>query len=555
MPRSTGIEIRTRKRSSVVRGRNNVPSRMQTFRHTATAGMGRGDCGKGEASNMLLGMFLELGLDPYNLRISGTDNAGHGNTYGTGFHHIHNQVPSGMGRVERRVSGYLRPDMAISPRALMSEIATLEAYERAIPFSGRLHISPRCPIVTPADVLFGRMLEHYRGPERAGSTGKGAGELARKVLGCTLDENFEWHHTGDTKYLTLGDLSSAGAVRSKLSAIFDEQRPLADRLHQAVGNRELGLDYDFDTAFSLTAAVETLTEWGSALRTYLARSGGDKSYLQEILAKGHPVNIEGTQGHAIMGSLGSAPWPHGTKGPFRLQALVSEFKAPVHTFGMMRLYPTRHGRGPFVTEESGSEFAPMRDDTGYDAYAESFRAGWPDLLILRRSADELLPHSLFITCVDRMSHFDTIKVCVGYRFKGNEAELEQFARRAGEQLYLRTDLETDKERYTKMTDARERQKYAKLLRKRGVYEKDTDSTVLLTQYIPVKEIEERCDPIYIEFPGWSVYGADRVRDAEHFEALPPELRELLSWLEIQVGIPISVVSTGPSASDKIWIRN
>ncbi len=51
---------------------------------------------------------------------------------------------------------------------------------------------------------------------------------------------------------------------------------------------------------------------------------------------------------------------------------------------MARCYGTRHGAGPFVTEQAGHEdFMILEKHNGLNAWQGAWRVGWADLLSLR----------------------------------------------------------------------------------------------------------------------------------------------------------------------------
>jgi len=62
---------------------------------------------------------------------------------------------------------------------------------------------------------------------------------------------------------------------------------------------------------------------------------------------------------------------------------------------------------------------------------------------------------------------------------------------------------------------------------------------------------DRCQPDYEDFKGWeaSTSGVTRLED------LPQGARAYLERIEALVGIPISIVSTGPKRHETIMVRD
>lgn len=62
---------------------------------------------------------------------------------------------------------------------------------------------------------------------------------------------------------------------------------------------------------------------------------------------------------------------------------------------------------------------------------------------------------------------------------------------------------------------------------------------------------ELCTPNYVTMPGWntSTVGTDS------FDALPIEAIEYIRFLEKEVGVPVSILSTGPDRSETLVITD
>lgn len=96
------------------------------------------------------------------------------------------------------------------------------------------------------------------------------------------------------------------------------------------------------------------------------------------------------------------------------------YKGQVRTIGVMRSYMTRHGAGPFVTEDPELHERFPEAHNGSEGWQGSWRVGWTDLRAMRYS----------LACMDgtvdelAVTHLDRVqgdwKVCVGYNRIQNE---------------------------------------------------------------------------------------------------------------------------------------
>jgi adenylosuccinate synthase len=62
---------------------------------------------------------------------------------------------------------------------------------------------------------------------------------------------------------------------------------------------------------------------------------------------------------------------------------------------------------------------------------------------------------------------------------------------------------------------------------------------------------ERCEPQYIEMPGWS----ESTVGAKSKQDLPSAAQAYLERIEELCGVPIDLISTGPDRADTIILRH
>jgi len=165
-----------------------------------------------------------------------------------------------------------------------------------------------------------------------------------------------------------------------------------------------------------------------------------------------------------------------------------------YILGITKAYTTRVGSGPFPTElfdEVGKHLATKGHEFGATT-GRPRRCGWIDIVALRRSRIINSLTGLCITKLDVLDGLETLRLCVGYHCDGE-------------------DLKTP----------------------------------------PTGRAFERCEPIYIEMPGWqeSTVGVRR------YEELPINARLYLEKLENLIEIPIDIVSTGADRNETIIRRH
>jgi adenylosuccinate synthase len=141
------------------------------------------------------------------------------------------------------------------------------------------------------------------------------------------------------------------------------------------------------------------------------------------------------------------------------------------------------GSGPFPTEllnELGESLREYGAEYGATT-GRPRRCGWLDLPVLKYSIMLSGVTELMMTKSDVLTHFDTLKVCTGYRIKGE-----------------------------------------------------------LTEELPF-DIDTPMEPVYEELPSWSVdlTGITEKKD------LPGELLDYVAFVEARAGVPITYVSVGP----------
>jgi adenylosuccinate synthase len=161
--------------------------------------------------------------------------------------------------------------------------------------------------------------------------------------------------------------------------------------------------------------------------------------------------------------------------------------------GVAKAYISRVGTGPFPTElhdEIGDTMIELGGEYG-TVTGRRRRCGWLDLVALRYAHRVNTLSSLFLTKLDILSAFDTIKVAVAYR--------------------------SDGERHV--------------------------------DFPAQQSVLYHCEPEYVELPGWR----EDITAVRSYEDLPGPAQAYVEYVQEAVGVPIGWVSVGPERSQLIRV--
>lgn len=359
---------------------------MNDRRHMVVVGMGYGDEGKGTMAEWFtrtLGSTLVC-------RFNGGAQAGHNVVLADGRHHTFAQFGSGTFAGART---HLSRHVLVNPQTLLTEASVLADKGVQSPLS-RVSIERGALVTTHFHVLANRLREAARGDARHGSCGMGIGETAEDAL----------LHPAEA--IRIEDVENPLRLRTKLEAL--RARKLAavpnsdDRLWGAIHDPDL-----------IERTVRELAHVRVACMIV------DESFLERELRAG-PVVFEGAQGVLLDQDYGFHPHTTWSKtGSGNALELLNEAavdRGEVTTVGVLRCFSTRHGAGPFVTEDVSCDAMAAGDHNTVGAWQGRFRIGYLDLVALRyASAVVGLPDEVVLTHCDRVRF--PFHVCPTYRVK------------------------------------------------------------------------------------------------------------------------------------------
>lgn len=266
------------------------------------------------------------------------------------------------------------------------------------------------------------------------------------------------------------------------------------RLSEVLDERNLYLTRVLDEEpVSFDEIVQEYSVYAGKLAPFVCET---TEVLNDLISSGKNVLFEGAQGSLLDVDFGTYPYVTSSSagaGGACIGTGVSPSKIDV-VMGVSKAYMTRVGEGPFPTEDTGELGEKLRrkgNEFGATT-GRPRRCGWLDAVALRYSDLINGMSGLAITKLDVLSGFETIKICTSYMCDG--AELNQFP--------------------------------ASL------------------------DMLNRIKPVYIEVPGWE---AD-ISGVSRFEDLPPEASSFIRTLEEICGIPVWIVSVGPSREEVLILN-
>jgi len=251
------------------------------------------------------------------------------------------------------------------------------------------------------------MLEISRGASRYGSCGKGIGQAMT-----------DWNMFSKMTLLA-GDMNDKTIMRQKLDFVWRLKLDLAEQLvDNQPDNKQL---QEYLEKIKQLDYVEQLIEeyYTFALSNVRIKN---EHFLEELLNGKGCVVFEGAQGALLDTEYGFYPYVTKTKTTFEnAEKLISQcgYSKQVKRIGVMRAYFTRHGAGPFVTEDKCLTEQIPDVHNGQNEWQGDFRIGWFDL-VAAKYALKIIGGVDFIalTNFDRLQGNGKMQVCRSYEQDG-----------------------------------------------------------------------------------------------------------------------------------------
>ncbi len=449
------------------------------------ADLGYGDAGKGSIVDFLTRQLSARAVIRYN----GGAQAAHNVIDPNGAHHTFAQF--GSGTLVSGVRTHLSRFMLVDPLSLVRE----ERHLRMLGVTDaldRLTIDREALVTTPYHQALNRLREIARDRDRHGSCGLGIGETMADAL--ALGEHVP----------RVGDLLDRIALHDKLDMLrewkLSQLQTLRDDLPDTEpAQREQAVLEDAHFLDFLVDAYQRL-----ARRIAIVQS----SYLAEVLTKG-TVIAEGAQGVLLDEWHGFHPYTTWSTTTFQNADILlreQDYAGQVVRLGVLRAYATRHGPGPFVTEDVALAGSLPEAHNVPNPWQLAMRVGHFDAIATRYALSVTGGVDLLaVTHVDRLRQLPEWKIATQYLYRGDSTDSADYF--VG-QHHVVTDL-------------------------RVSARPDLDFQGQLTLRL------QQCVPRY------RVQYARSVRVGSY-----------LAQLESTVGVRIGIISNGPTALDKevttIW---
>ena len=367
------------------------------------ADLGYGDAGKGSVVDYLARTAPVHTVVRYN----GGAQAAHNVITPDGRRHTFAQF--GSASFLPGVRTHLSRFMLLHPLALLAEERQLRALGVGDAFE-RLSIERGALVITPFQQAANRLKEIARGDARHGSCGMGIGETTS-----------DWLNYGSA-VLFAGDLANRAALLHKLRFVREAKlAQLADLLPGLAGMPAAAAELKvLQDPQVIEATADLYRHVASLVRLVEA------DHMGLLLRQPGVTVFEGAQGVLLDERWGFYPYNSWSKLTFQnADALLTEssFTGEIFKLGLIRGYATRHGAGPFVSEDREVTERIPEWHNADNPWQRQFRAGYLDLVALRYALGVTgAVDGLAVTNLDRMEALPEWRTCERYRAAGGAAD-------------------------------------------------------------------------------------------------------------------------------------
>lgn len=353
--------------------------------------------------------------------------------------------------------------VVVDPEVLLQEMDGMQ--EKGIDVAG-IRLSNRAHVIMPYHKLIDELFEEARGVNKIGTTKRGIGP-------CYIDKD-------DRIGIRVCDLMDEDEFCIKLKANLE----LKNKMIKAVYNKE---GFDFETV------KKEYLGYADRLRKHVVDTS---ALLNEEIKAGKKVLFEGAQ--ATMLDLDHGTYPYVTSShPIAGGVCVGAGVGPnkVNTVvGVVKAYCTRVGEGPFPTEQL-NEIGDMIRSCGREfgtVTGRPRRCGWLDACVVRYAGYLSGIDYMAITRLDILDTFKEIKMCVGYKYKGN----------------------------------------------------------LINEMPASLKVYAEVEPVYETFEGWNT----DISGVRSYDELPVNARKYVERMAEVTGIKLGIISVGPGREQTIILK-
>ena len=395
------------------------------------------------------------------VRSQGGNNAGHTIVIDSEEYKLH-LIPTGI--LQPHTLCAIAAGTVIDPEVLVQEMKTLIA--KGIHFNNRFWISPKAHVIMPYHRIMDALQEKRKGNVAIGTTKRGIGP-------CYCDKV---NRIG----IRMGDLIDPNHFQNILRSVLK------------LKNEELVKLYDSDP-LSFDEIFETYSLLAKEISPYICDIN---PLLIDAEKSDQTVIFEGAQGTFL--DLTSGTYPYVTSSNTTTSGICSGAEiGPTsvdHVLGVMKVYSTRVGNGPFPTElSSHPQFNPTSAREVGTTTGRDRRMGWFDAVLARASVSINGITSLALTKIDILDTFDEIKICTAYKVNGQ----------------------------------------------------------LVNTPPPETSIWDDIEPQYETMPGWKC----PTSEIKNYQELPKQAKHYIDRLAELSGAPISFISVGPDREQTLTLHS
>lgn len=414
-----------------------------------------GDEGKGKVTDFLAEKANII------VRYQGGNNAGHTVVVDDAEFKLH-LIPSGI--LHQDKLSVIGNGVVIDPKVLKQELDSLQ--ERGVPI-GKLLISERAHMIMPYHRLMDEVEEEQKGEAKIGTTKRG--------IGPTYTDK------ASRVGIRLVDLIDKEEFPKMLKHNIERKNEIFEKLYNTKG-------FEYEDVYNEYLGYAEMMEPMAA----------DVSLLvHNAIKEGKNVLFEGAQGTLLDLDHGTYPYvtsSHPTAAAACLGAGVGPTRID-RALGIVKAYTTRVGEGPFPTElmdQLGEEIRNNGNEFGTTT-GRPRRCGWFDAVIVRYAARISGLDSLAITKLDVLTGLPVVKLCSGYRYKGE---------------------------------------------------------IIREFPASLKELA-KCEPVYEEFPGWT----EDLSNVTKYEDLPENAKKYLERIVELTETKIALIGVGVKRSQTIILED
>ena len=280
----------------------------------------------------------------------------------------------------------------------------------------------------------------------------------------------------------------------QISELFDDEESLKEKIQHVLDLKNVLYEHLYhQEKLTVDAVYEKLIEYKKLLAPYVADTF---SLLYQAVKDGKTILLEGQLGALKDPDFGIYPMVTSSStlaGYGAVGAGLPPYEIK-QIITVVKAYSSAVGAGEFVSEIFGEEADELRrrggDGGEYGATTgRPRRMGWLDLVASRYGVQAQGATHVALTVLDVLGYLDEIPVCVAYELDGKRID-----------------------------------------------------------YFPPTAQLKHCKPILQKLPGWKC----DIRGIKKYEDLPENARNYVEFVEKEIGVPVWMVSNGPSREDIIY---